>query len=121
MGIADKGYLTIKTSRSIDFELPISGFEIHLTIYFRYVVMNGSIRMVEDQAQQMKGNTYTPYKDLFNHYSLKNILSFHGPPTRVRLDADIVKFDANALTSFDTFLAYPEKGIYGAIPLRQIL
>jgi hypothetical protein len=111
-GIADGGYLPVTDPRSIEFKLLIDSFTIYLNIDFRPVGNSGPKGIIRVKIQQLNGSKYAPYADVFSRYSLQNILSVYGQPTDVGLIADLHKFDPTSATSFDTYLSYPEKGIY---------
>ena len=112
-GIATDGYLPATDPRSIDFKFPIDNFTISLEIDFSPVGNNGPKGIIRVEIQQIEDNSkLAPYNDLFSRYSLQNILSVYGQPTDVELDADIHKFEPNSGTTFDTYLSYPDKGIY---------
>ncbi len=111
-GISNGGDLPVTDPRSIDFKLPIDNFTIYLNIDFGPVGDSGPKGIIGVEILQVEDHKSAPYTDLFSRYSLQNILSVYGQPADVELDADIHKFEPNSGTTFDTYLSYPDKGIY---------
>jgi hypothetical protein len=110
--IATNYYLPISDPRGIDFILQKDKFHIDLKITLRPVGIDETRKMVRVKIKQIMGHSYSPYSDIFKQYSLQNILKVYGKPSAVELVADLHKYDPTSGTSFETYISYPEKGIY---------
>jgi hypothetical protein len=96
----------------MQFYFTTNNYNVLLALGYLFLEDNGPIGIIGVQIMQTKGKQYTPYSDVFSRYSLQNILSVNGPPTKVELIAGLHKFDPNSGTTFQTYLSYPDKGIY---------
>jgi hypothetical protein len=110
--IATDYYLPTSDPRGLYIVLQKDKFQIDLNIILRPVGVDEKREMVNVGIKQVFDHSYSPYSDIFKQYSLQNILKTYGKPATVGLSADLHKYEPNSATVFETYISYPEKGIY---------